>query len=87
MPQAGRPSRGFGTLWRFSGHTQTTTTYPHPAQPTIEQPLPCQPNFPESSCLVSRSSTLQEHGFNAEVAERIAAPQRLSGGLKEPRYK
>ena len=28
--------------------------------------------------MVSRSSALQEHGYTAEVAERIAAPQRLS---------
>ena len=28
--------------------------------------------------MVSRSSALQEHGFTAEVAERIAPPQRLS---------
>ena len=42
---------------------------------TTEQPLPCQPNIPEPPHLVSRSTTLQEHRFNAE---RIAAPQRLS---------
>ena len=67
-----------GPCGDVSGHTQTATTYPHSAQTTIEQPLPHQPNFPESPRLVSRSLTLQEHGFNAEVAERIAAPQRLS---------
>ena len=67
-----------GPCGDVSGHTQTTTTDPHPAQTTTEQPLPRQPNFPESPRLVSRSSTLQEHGFYAEVAERIAAPQRLS---------
>ena len=47
-------------------------------QITTEQPLPCQPNIPEPPCLVSRSSALQEHGFSAEVAERITAPQRPS---------
>ena len=61
-----------------SGHTQTTTTHSHSAQTTYEQPLLRQPNFLESPCLVSRSSMLQQHSFNAEVAERIAAPQRLS---------
>ena len=61
-----------------SGHTKTTTTHTHSAQTTTEQPLLRQPNIPESPCLVSRSSALQEHGFTAEVAERIAAPQRLS---------
>ena len=40
--------------------------------------IPCQRNIPEPPCLVSRSSALQEHGFTAEVAERIAAPQRIS---------
>ena len=49
-----------------------------PTQTTTEQPLPCQPNIPEPPCLVSRSSALQKHDFTAEVAERIAAPQRLS---------
>ena len=61
-----------------SGHSKTTTTHTHSAKTTTEQPIPCQPNIPEPPCLVSRSSELQEHGFTAEVAERIAAPQRLS---------
>ena len=53
-----------------SRHTQTTTTNLHSAQTATEQPLQRQPNF-----LESRGSTLQEHRFNAEVTERIAAPQ------------
>ena len=61
-----------------SGDPKTTPTHTHSAQTTTEQPLPCQPNIPEPPYLVSRSSALQEHGFSAEVAERIAAPQRLS---------
>ena len=61
-----------------SGHSKTTTTRTHSAKTTTEQPIPCQPNIPEPLRLVSRSSALQEHGFTAEVAERIATPQRLS---------
>ena len=61
-----------------SGHSKTTTTHTHSAKTTTEQPIPCQPNIPEPPHLVSRSSALQEHGFTSEVAERIAAPQRLS---------
>ena len=61
-----------------SGHSETTTTHMHSATTATEQPLPCQPNIPEPPHLVSWSSALQEHGFTAEVAERIAAPQRLS---------
>ena len=61
-----------------SGHSKTATTHTHSAKTTTEQPLPCQPNIPEPPRLVSRSSALQEHGFPAEVAERITAPQRLS---------
>ena len=61
-----------------SGHPKTTPTHMHSAETTTEQPLPCQLNIPEPPCLVSWSSALQEHGFSAEVAERIAAPQRLS---------
>ena len=60
------------------GHPKTTPTPMHSAETTTEQPLPCQPNTPEPPHLVSRSSALQEHGFSAEVAERIAAPQKLS---------
>ena len=61
-----------------SGHSKTTTTHTHSAKTITKQPLPCQPNIPEPPHLVSRSSARQEHGFTAEVAERIAAPQRLS---------
>ena len=43
-------------------------------QITTEQPLPRQPGFPQPPCLVSRSTALQQHGFTAEMAERIAAP-------------
>ena len=49
----------------------TPQTVPHPGisqQPSVSQP----------SCLVSRSGQLQEQGLSVEVAERIAAPQRLS---------
>ena len=63
-----------------SGHPKTTPTHTHSAETTTEQPLPCQPNIPEPPRLVSRSSALQEHGFSAEVAERIAAPFTLPGG-------
>ena len=59
-------------------HPKTTPTHTQSAYTTTEQPLPCQPNSPEPPCQVSRSSAPQEHGFSAEVAERIAAPQRLS---------
>ena len=60
------------------GHPKTTSTHTHFAETTTQQPLPCQPNIPEPPCLVSTSSALQEHGLTAEVAERIAARQRLS---------
>ena len=61
-----------------SGHSKTTTTHTYSAKTTTEQPIPCQPNIPEPPRLVSRSLALQKHGFTAEVAERIAVPQRLS---------
>ena len=54
-----------------SGVNNTTQTVPQvcvPQQSTTSQP----------PCLVSRSGQLQEQGFSAEVAERIAAPQRSS---------
>ena len=60
-----------------SGHTKKTTTHTHSAETTTEKPIPYQTSFPKSPCLVSRSSTLQERGFTAKVAERIDAPQRL----------
>ena len=68
----------WGSGGDVSGHSKITITHTHSAKTTTEQPLPCQPNIPEPPRLVSRSSALQEHGFTAEVAERIAAPQRLS---------
>ena len=61
-----------------SGHTKTITTHSHFAETTTEQPMQRQPSIPQSPCVVSKSSTLQEHNFTAEVAERIAAPQTLS---------
>ena len=67
-----------GSSGNVSGHTKTTTTHSLSAQTATEQPIPCKPSFPQSPCVVSRSSALKECGFTAEVAERIAAPQRLS---------
>ena len=67
-----------GSSGDVSGHTKTTTTQSHSAQTTTEQPIPCKPSFPQSPQVVSRSSTLKERRFTPEVAERIAAPQRIS---------
>ena len=57
---------------------KTTPTNPITAQTTTEQPIPHSPGIPQPSRLVSRSTILQNQGFTAEVADRIAAPQRLS---------
>ena len=57
---------------------KTTPTNPITAQTTTEQPIPHSPGIPQSPRLVSRSTILQNQGFTAEVADRIAAPQRLS---------
>ena len=57
---------------------KTTPTNPITAQTTTEQPVPHSPGIPQSPRLVSRSTILQNQGFTAEVADRIAAPQRLS---------
>ena len=67
-----------GSSGDVSGHTKTTTTHSHSVQTATEQPIPCKPSLPQSPRVVSRSSALKECGFTAEVAERIAAPQRLS---------
>ena len=56
---------------------KTTPTNPITAQTTTEQPIPHSPGIPQSPRLVS-STILQNQGFTAEVADRIAAPQRLS---------
>ena len=46
---------------------------------TIKQPgVSQQSPISQPPCLVSRSEQLQEQGFSTEVAERIAASQRLS---------
>ena len=57
------------------------TTTPSVNDPTRTVPQVCVPQQPTTSeppRLVSRSRQLQEQGFSAEVAERIAAPQRSS---------
>ena len=64
-----------GTITRPS---TTVSTSALSAKATTVQPIPQQPRIPESSCLVSRSTSLQNQDFSAEVADRIAAPQRLS---------
>ena len=69
-------------VWGPSGNvigcTTTTSSDLNLTQTTTEQSLPRQPSFPQPPCLVSRSTALKQHGFTAEVAERIAAPQRHS---------
>ena len=59
-------------------NTPTTPTNQDLAQTTNEQPVPQPTGIPESPRVVSRSSTLRAQGFSQEVADRIAAPQRLS---------
>ena len=77
-PRVADKTMVLGSSGDVSGHSKTTTTHTHSAKTATEQPLPCQSNIPQPPCLVSWSSALQEHGFSAEVAEKIAAPQRLS---------
>ena len=64
-----------GTVSRPS---KTTPTNSLTTQTKTEQPIPCSPRVPQPPRMVSRSSILQNQGFSAEVADRIAAPQRLS---------
>ena len=52
-----RPAIVLGSSGDVSGHTKTATTHSHSAQTTTEQPIPCQPIFPQSPHVVSRSST------------------------------
>ena len=59
---------------------ETTSTNSFSSQTTTEQPVPHSPRIPQLPHLVSRSTILQNQGFTAEVADRIAAPQRLSTG-------
>ena len=56
---------------------KTTSTYMLATQTTTEQPIPHSPGIPQPPRLIS-STTLQNQGFSAEVADRIAAPQRPS---------
>ena len=64
-----------GTVTR---HPETTPTNSLSTQTTTEQPIPHSPGIPQPPHMVSRSTALQNQGFTAEVADRIAAPQRLS---------
>ena len=67
-----------GPCGNVTGHPMTTSSDPNLTQTTTEKPLLRQPSFSQPPCLVSRSTVLQQCRFTAEVAERIAAPQRLS---------
>ena len=67
-----------GPSGNITGRTSTVTSNLNLTQTTNEQHFPLQPGLPQPPRLVSRSTTLQQRGFTAEVADRIAAPQRLS---------
>ena len=67
-----------GPCGNVTGRPIMTSSDPNLTQTTTEQSLPHQPGFPQPTCLLSRSTALQQCRFTAEVAERIAAPQRLS---------
>ena len=67
-----------GPSGTVTGYTTTSTSNPISAKAANERDIPPQPSLHESPRLVSRSTSLQQDGFNAEVADRIAAPQRLS---------
>ena len=58
---------GLGPSGDVSGHSKKTTPHMHSAQTTTEQPLPGQPNIPKLPCLVSRSSTLQQHATSSGI--------------------
>ena len=68
----------WGSGGTVSRPSKTTPTNALTTQTTTEQPIPRSPRIPQPPCMVSRSSILQNQGFSAEVADRIAAPQRLS---------
>ena len=57
--------------------SETTPTNSLSTQTTTEQPIPLSPRVPQFPRMVSRSTTFQNQGFTAEVADRIAAPQRV----------
>ena len=67
-----------GPSGNVAGRTSTVTSNANLTQTTNEQHFPLQPGLPQPPRLVSRSTALQQRGFTAEVADRIAAPQRLS---------
>ena len=67
-----------GSGGTISRPPKTTPTNSLTTQTTTEQPIPHSPRVPQPPRMVSRSSILQDQGFSAEVADRIAAPQRLS---------
>ena len=68
----------FGPSGNVTGRTSTVTSNANLTQTTNEQHFPLQPGLPQPPRLVSKSTALQQRGFAAEVADRIAAPQRLS---------
>ena len=77
-PRLANKTMILGPCGNVTGRPTMTSSNPNLTQTTTEQPLPHQPDFPQPPCLVSRSTALQQSGFTVEVAERIAAPPRLS---------
>ena len=67
-----------GSGGTVSQPSKTTSTNLLATQTTTEQPIAHSPRIPQPPRMVSRSTTLQNQGFTAEVADRIAAPQRYS---------
>ena len=59
-----------------TGHTQIATTDTFPTETTNEQPVLQLARIPEPPCVALWSISLQAQGFSAEMADRIAAPQR-----------
>ena len=76
-PRLANKTMVLGSGGTVSRPSKTATTNSLSAQITTEKPIPLSPRIPQPPCMVSRSTTLQNQGFTAEVADRIAAPQRL----------
>ena len=77
-PRLARDALVLGPSAALNRDPTTTASVNDPTQTVPPSCVPQQSATAEPPRLVSRSGQLQEQGFSVEVAERIAAPQRLS---------
>ena len=77
-PRMAKHALVLGPSEPVSSDSLQTPSDARPGDSTLQWVATQKSQQPQSSCLASRISAIQEHGFSDEVAARIEAPQRSS---------